>query len=111
MAPLIEAWARAFLLTQCVEVPIYRACVGASLARAFAASALTHPIVWFVFFSPRFEAPYAVRLVSAELFAVLVEAALMRPRASRRAALTVALVANGASVLVGVIARALTGYP
>jgi hypothetical protein len=43
------AWLRAFLFTQLVEMPVYLVLLPVSRARAFAASAVTHPFVWFVF--------------------------------------------------------------
>ena len=102
MDPLIAAWARAFLLTQLVEVPIYRGVAKVPLGLAFAASAITHPIVWFVFFSPRVPLGYDAKLVLAEAFAVIVEAAVLTTtKMPRKRALGFALLANGASVVVG----------
>ncbi len=42
-------WAPAFALTQLIEVPIYRRTLRCPAEVAFAASAITHPIVWFLF--------------------------------------------------------------
>jgi hypothetical protein len=52
-ANFVLSWVRAFLLTQTVEMGLYvRATPGRPLrervAVAFGASAITHPIVWFV---------------------------------------------------------------
>lgn len=41
-------WALAFALTQAIEVPIYVAGARLRPGRAFAASAITHPVAWFV---------------------------------------------------------------
>lgn len=111
MDPLIAAWARAFVFTQVVEVPIYRGVAKVPLGLAFAASAITHPIVWFVFFSPRVPLGYDAKLVLAETFAVVVEAGLVATRTTWRRALGVALLANGASVGASVITRAWWGWP
>ena len=118
-AEYLGAWLFAFAFTQIVEIPIYlwalsRAHGGASRARdaivAFAASAITHPVVWFVFprlFSPR---AYVPMLTCAEAFAVLVEAAWLRAFGVRRA-LAGSLVANGASLGLGMLSRAMFGMP
>jgi hypothetical protein len=118
----VSAWLWAFLLTELVETPIY---LRALLARddperpferfvpallvAFGASALTHPIVWFV--APRvFPSSYVLMVAVAEAFAVLVEAAWLRAFGLRRALLW-ALFANAASVLVGLGLRRMFGWP
>lgn len=50
----IASWLRAFVLTQCVEMGVYVNAppaprpLGERLAIAFGASAITHPLVWFV---------------------------------------------------------------
>lgn len=110
----VAAWARAFLLTQLVEAPIYHFGYRAPLSAALAASTLTHPIVWFVFFGP-FEPfasmPYTPRLVLAEVFAWLVEALLLRAWTGRPRPLAWSLVANGSSVAVGSALRAIFAFP
>jgi hypothetical protein len=108
---MLRAWLGAFVLTQVVEVPLYRGLGKVPITLAFALSAITHPVVWLVFFSPRFVAPYEARLLCAELFAVLVEAALLARRIGCRRALRLALLANAASVLVGAMTRARWGVP
>jgi hypothetical protein len=118
----VSAWVWAFLLTQTVEVPIYlRALLSredperaferwqGALLVAFAASAITHPIVWFVM--PRLvSSSYVLMVAIAEAFAVLVEAAWLRGFGLRRA-LWWALFANAASVLVGLGLRRAFGWP
>lgn len=118
----MSAWLWAFLLTEAVEVPIY---LRALLARddperpferwptaalvAFGASALTHPLVWFVM--PRLIShSYVLMVATAEAFAVLAEAAWLRAFGLRRA-LWWALFANAASVLVGLGLRRTFGWP
>jgi hypothetical protein len=108
---MIAAWLRAFLFTQLVEIPIYVRGLRCSPWVAFGASALTHPIVWFVFFSPRWQTSYATRLVSAELFAWLVEAAYFRLGFGRRRAWLWSLIANGSSLALGLLSRRLFGAP
>jgi hypothetical protein len=118
----VSAWLWAFLLTEAVEVPIY---LSALLARddpehpfehfvpallvAFGASALTHPIVWFVM-PQMIPGSYVLMVAMAEAFAVLVEAAWLRAFGLRRA-LWWALFANAASVLVGLGLRRTFGWP
>lgn len=107
----MNAWFIAFLFTQLVEVPIYVRTLNCSIPVAFGASAITHPLVWFGFFNPWIEADYASRVIAAELFAWLVEAAYFAFLFHKRHALRWALVANGASVSAGLLSRALFGIP
>lgn len=107
------SWPGAFALTQMVEVPIYaRALDGRwrrRLAVAFAASAVTHPIVWFVF---PWLWPGTIwhRIAAAEAFAVAVEAAWLSAFGVGRS-IWWALLANAASVAVGLASQALFGWP
>lgn len=126
----MTAWLLAFLFTQAVEVPLYLALLrppprlrallpgellparplgrARALAVAFGASALTHPLVWFAF--PLVPAPYELQVVLAEAFAVLAEAWWL----SRWGApwpLAWSLLANGASLGLGLASRALWGAP
>lgn len=109
-------WLVAFLFTQAVEVPFWILAqrrggrrVGAaerpSLASAalvgFGASALTHPIVWFVFPSLSPSIGYWPMVALAELFAVGVEAVYIRAEGVRHGVLW-SLAANGASFALGI---------
>ena len=99
----VLAWLTAFAVTQIVEVPIYAAALRERpwrerIGLAFAASAITHPFVWYVF--PPLIEDYWTMVVLAELFAVAVEGLWFWCFGLRRAILW-ALVANGASVGVG----------
>lgn len=117
---MIVAWLSAFLLTQAVEVPIYLRGLSrdrptpfrrwpAALAVAFAASAITHPIVWFVM--PRLvPGEYVVMVAIAEGFAIATEGAWLHAFGLRRAWLW-AVCANAASVFVGLGLRSLFGWP
>jgi hypothetical protein len=107
----IRAWFAAFVFTQLVEVPIYSTALPCSLIAAFGASAITHPIVWFGFFSPAWHAPYLAKLGLAEAFAWLVEAGYFAFRFPLRRALFWSFVANAASVSTGFASRALFGVP
>lgn len=103
-------WGTAFLLTQAIEMPIYGLgtrdsglSVAWRVAVGFGASALTHPIVWFVLrelLEARlgFWAYFAV----AETFAVVVEALYLRWFEVRRP-WALSLVANGTSASVGLL--------
>jgi hypothetical protein len=101
------AWLLAFAFTQAVEIPIYRR-AGAPLWVAFGASALTHPVVWFVF--PRAGLPWLWMVLWAELFAWLAEAAWLRWHGVRRP-LWWSLLANGASLSLGLLSRHFLGGP
>ena len=122
----MSAWLAAFLFTELVETPIYtralrdaregvrddeaaQATLARAIAIAFAASALTHPIVWFVM--PRLiPGDYLTMVAIAEAFAVLAEAAWMRAFGLRRALLW-ALFANASSLCIGLILRRTFGWP
>lgn len=120
MSEWLIPWLSAFALTQAVEMPIYvRALregprptidrLSKALALAFAASALTHPIVWFVM--PRLIPDnWLTMVIVAELFAITAEAAWMRSFGLPRA-LAWAGLANAASVLVGIASRSLFAWP
>jgi hypothetical protein len=97
------AWARAFAFTQLVEVPIYRRGLGASWARAFGASAITHPIVWWVAVESGWSASWAVRAASVEGFALVVEAIWFGVTWGARRGLLWSLVANTTSFTLGLL--------
>lgn len=107
------AWAKAFALTELVEAPIYRQLVPTDLGRALAASAITHPFVWFVFpwLGDALSIDYLVSVTASEIFAWAVEAVFFRMacRISWRRAMAVSLVANGASLGLGLLVRATLG--
>ena len=134
MARALAAWLAAFFFTQTVEVPIYVIALRRGLlawgvgpparsaadARSllalyligFGASALTHPIVWFVF--PRLPiGSYVVMVACAEVFAVVVEGVYLRALGvvSLRRGLMLSLLANAASASLGLTCRAVFGAP
>jgi hypothetical protein len=105
------AWLYAFVFTQLVEVPIYRRALGGRTLVAFGASAITHLFVSFVF--PRLHVASWIWLTAAESFAVLVEASwigLFGVKGVGRC-LGWSLLANGASFGLGMVCRALFGWP
>lgn len=116
----VLAWIQAFAVTEAVEAPIYRGVARVSWPAALAASALTHPFVWFFFpwLGDALEWSWTVTAIVAEAFAWAVEAAwialvLVRRGDARpwlRGALG-SLVANAASVTVGLLLRALFDWP
>lgn len=120
MSEWLIGWLSAFALTQAVELPIYvRALregerptidrLPIAIAIAFGASALTHPIVWFVM--PKLIPDnWLTMVIVAELFAITAEAAWLRAFELPRA-LAWAGFANAASVLVGIVLRQLIGWP
>jgi hypothetical protein len=105
------AWLQAFLFTQIVEVPIYMRSMRCSVWAAFGASAITHPIVWFGFFHRAVPGSYTTKVVAAELFAWLAEAAYFRFAFKRKRAWLWALCANAASFSLGMLSRRLFGVP
>lgn len=115
LAVIIGLWLRAFVFTQIIEAPIYRRMLGVSWGRALAPTAITHPIVWFVFpLLRRVGFDYVTMIVFAELFAWFVEGVFLantKPLVSRKKAFLASLVANGTSVLLGFACRALFGVP
>jgi RsiW-degrading membrane proteinase PrsW (M82 family) len=132
MKPTLSGWALAFLLTQAVEIPIYlRAQRGERLSRAlaiaFGASAITHPVVWFVFpgiadaiFLAMAQRGWSAshsevfRMVAfgglCEGFAVAVEALYLRALRVQRP-LFWSLIANLASASIGYLCWSITGFP
>ncbi len=106
---MITAWLAGFVLTQVVEAPIYRFGAKARWPVALLASTFTHPIVWFVF-------PLLTRLsywemvACAELFAVVAEALWLRANKVAFASAW-SVVANAASVVIGLGLRAAFGAP
>jgi len=105
-----QAWAIAFLFTQMVEVPIY--CVGlrVGLLAAFGASAITHPLLWFVFF-PYVHLSYVWQIIVGEALVFLIEAAYFAFVFRRRRALLWSAIANAASFSAGMLSRSLFGIP
>ncbi|PRQ04732.1 hypothetical protein ENSA5_04970 [Enhygromyxa salina] len=119
----MSAWLTAFVFTQVIEIPIYMRALlerldggepvvarwSAALGLAFGASAITHPIVWFVM--PKLvPSSWLTMVIIAELFAILTEAAWLRAFGLRRS-LAWAAFANAASVLIGMALRQVFGWP
>ncbi len=105
-----QAWLAAFAFTQLVEVPIYAVALRTRVLTAFGASAITHPVVWFVIF-PFVPLPYLGLAAVAEAFAVLAEGAYFWVLLRRRRVWLWALVANAASCGLGLLSRSLFGAP
>jgi len=107
---VLTAWLSAFLFTQVVEIPIYRGLAKVGWLPAFGASALTHPIVWFVI--PRlWPGSYWGMVAVAEAFAVAAEALYLGLLFQAKRPLLWALVANAASAGLGFLSRAAFGWP
>lgn len=116
---MIDAWLRAFLLTQTIEMGVYTHATGGRplrerLAIAFGASAITHPLVWFVIpeavrgllmrhgWSTDWQTDWWIAIAVAETFAFSAEAlwlALFGVRPAQAAAAS--FLANGASFTLG----------
>jgi len=114
-AQLLVPWARAFLFTQVVEAPIYRLSLRISWRLALLPSALTHPLVWFVFPELLGNSPerWPFMVVTAELFAWASEAWVLRIAAKVpwRRALFASLLANAVSLALGLLSRKLFSVP
>ena len=113
MIAALTRWAAAFALTQLVEMPIYVRALGRRRQRfaiAFTASAITHPIIWFVVPALWMGRSYVAMAVASEAFAVLAESVWLA-RFDVRRALAWSFAANAASVCVGLAVRAVFGWP
>ena len=111
MTVALLLWARAFLFTQVVEVPIYLRGTDGRWGTSLLASTFTHPVVWFLIPGWVPDAwGYWGMVAVAELFAVGAEAAWLYWRGVRRALLW-SLLANGASSLFGLLLRGCFGAP
>jgi hypothetical protein len=109
----VSAWLAAFAFTQAVEVPLYTWALRrrrVAALWAFGASALTHPVVWFVMPQLSWPGGYWGYVAAAETFAVGVEALYLRSLGVRWPLLW-ALLANGASASLGLASRAWFGWP
>ena len=99
-------------MTQLVECPVYAMALGERRRRwilAFAASAFTHPIIFFIF--PSFWPDDYWRYVAmSEAFAILVEAGWLTVLKVKYS-IAWAVLANGASVAVGWVLRTNFGWP
>ncbi len=120
-------WFWAFLFTQVVEIPIYMRGMRARFHEAAGASALTHPVVWFVipglcdrFYleilhqRPHFwlaaSTRYVIMVAIAEVFAVVAEALYFRVIGLDKP-WRWSLVANMASFGLGMLSRSYFGFP
>lgn len=127
MSRVIYAWLSAFFFTQAVEIPIYVAMIrregrdggppeerrlAVQIALAFGASAITHPIVWFVIPQIAYDS-YWEMVSRAELFAVAVEGLYLYALhlADLRRAFGWSLLANASSFGLGLSSRAIFGWP
>lgn len=111
----LRAWLVAFLITQLVEIPIYLWFLRRTsrptverVAIAFAASAITHPLVWFagpVVVGAR--ASFFGFVAVVETFAIVTEAAWLAAFRVPRPIVASAL-ANTVSVAIGLVALRLS---
>lgn len=121
----VAEWLRAFVLTQMVELVVHAHAPGLTrpwrerAAIGFGASAITHPIVWFVIPSavyyalawPSLSDEWWVAVAIGETFAVLGEAVWLRLFGVRAiVALGVSLFANAWSFSLGLIAYRALGW-
>ena len=110
MLTALWGWLVAFFFTQLFEIPIYWYATR-SLRISFLASAMTHPVVWFVFpVLLEHGLSWTWMVVFAELFAVLAEAAWLHSNRTRRA-FWWSLGANAFSATCGLVMRWLVGFP
>jgi hypothetical protein len=110
MLSALWGWLVAFFFTQLFELPIYywatkRWRIG------FFASAITHPVVWFIFpLTMELGAPYWVMVALAEVFAVVAEGFWLRHHGIARA-FAWSLLANATSATLGLVLRTYFGVP
>lgn len=105
----MRVWLARFLFTQLVEVPIYTYALRGRALVAFGASAITHPIVFFVF--PRlWPGGYWSMIAAAEAFAVIVEAIYLHGFKLKRAFFW-SLVSNAASYSLARLSAQTFGWP
>jgi hypothetical protein len=111
---VLFAWVRAFALTLAVEVPLFAivtkrvAPPRQRVALAVVANLASHPLVWFAF--PELGLGYRAWLGFAEAWALVSEAliyAMLLPTLGIRRAALLSLVANGASLSLGLVLRSL----
>ncbi|MEP7121207.1 MAG: hypothetical protein ABJE95_09870 [Byssovorax sp.] len=115
---LVTAWLKAFLLTVVVETPIAAALFRSAeprlsrrVALVLLANLASHPAVWFIF--PELGLPYFPALLLAETWAVLLEAGFYRltfEKSDAVESLGISALANGASLGLGLLVRAATGW-
>jgi len=128
-AEAIARFLLAFALTQLIEIPIYKRGLRVKAWVAFGASAMTHPVVWFVMpivwraiylalvrgdrsFSLGETGYFLGYGVLAEGFAVAAEAIYFwKLGSSEGRAFGWAIVANATSSLIGLGIRGVTGWP
>ncbi len=109
---LVELWLRAFAVTLAVELVVAAPALRdrglpTRVASVGIANLASHPIVWFVFL--RLGLSFEVRHVLSEAWAIGLELGiyvLLFPAIGVRRAAAVSLLANGASLAVGIALRA-----
>jgi hypothetical protein len=113
-AEYVALWARAFCLTQVMEVPIYtaiawkRAPAWRLALAAFACTAITHPLLWFVW--PFVVRDYTAYVISGELLIAAAETLIffaLIPKLTLPRAIAAAFLANAVSYGVGQLLHAL----
>lgn len=97
----VGSWLFAFTLTQAVEVPIWMRAHAKPLrtAKAFGASAITHPLLWWIFM-PMWQGSYWSSVAFGEALVIAIEAAYARALGVKHP-LAWSFVANLASTAVG----------
>lgn len=116
LALLLLPWIKAFAFTQLIEAPIYRRLAPIGWAPALGASAITHPFVWFFFpwLGAKLDLAWTTTATASEVFAWGLEAIFVRAISWRTVgwgrACLVSLVANSASLGLGLLFRELTGW-
>jgi hypothetical protein len=112
---VLTAWLSAFFFTQCVETPIYAKLAKTGWLPAFGASALTHPVVWFVIPALwrrwNLGGGYWGMVAVAEGFAIVAEALYLGLGFKLKRAFAWSLLANAASAGFGLLSRWAFGWP
>jgi hypothetical protein len=107
----ITDWLRAFALTVFVELLVAAPLstrveprLGRRVSAVVLVNVATHPLVWFLF--PGVQAPRAISVALAEVWAVVAEAwayTVIWPALSATRAAVISLLANGTSLLAGLL--------
>jgi hypothetical protein len=108
-ARFVLRWFFAFVLTQSVEIPIYRRMLKQGVWASFGASAMTHPLVWLFLSSHLWHASWPLQVAVVELLVWFAEAAYFRFAIGARRSLSCTFVANASSFTAGLVAQALLG--
>ena len=101
---MFVTWLKLFILAQLIELPIYYKLIEAhnvkKLLLGFGASAITHPLLWFMM--PWDSAPFLLLLVIGEAAVFIVEGIFLKSFGIKNP-FYISTLANSASMITGVL--------